>query len=160
MTSMSRRASTIVVAIFACLACHDAIAETLEQARVISSTPLPGGKYTVTYEYAGIEYLTITAHPPGVRIPVRVSPATQAPGAPVAEVACADPEGAPCTVLYSRAAPSFSAPVVPTRNEVLPVSSSYVGGFFIDPISAVLGAVGLGLLLNGGWHHNSGQRGR
>lgn len=42
------------------------------------------------------------------------------------------------------------APVV-SRVEAFPESSSYVGGFFIDPLSAALRATGLGLLLSGDW---------
>lgn len=40
---------------------------------------------------------------------------------------------------------------VAPRAEVFPESHSYVGGFFIDPLSAALHATGLGLLLGGDW---------
>jgi len=111
----------------ACGAAHAA-----SQARVVSSTWLPGGKYALVYEFEGAEYMTVTADPPGAWISV------------------AQPERDP----KRDAEPVAQAPA-PTvaRAEGFPESASYVGGFFIDPLAAALRATGLGLLLNGDWPH-------
>ena len=52
------------------LGCHAAGAKALEEARVITSTYLPGGKYSVVYEYAGVEYFAISPTLPGETIAV------------------------------------------------------------------------------------------
>ena len=111
----------------ACGAAHAA-----SQARVVSSTWLPGGKYALVYEFEGAEYMTVTADPPGAWISV------------------AQPERDP-----KRDPEPFAQAPAPTvaRAEAFPESSSYVGGFFIDPLAAALRATGLGLLLNGDWPH-------
>lgn len=160
MKSISCRLALLVGAMSVCFACHCAVAEPIELARVVSSVSLPGGKHTVVYEYAGVEYMTISPNPPGEWIPVRVSAATDAGSVRVGELACPGFEGAQCDPPQLQPIPLSRVPIAPLRTEVLPVSSSYVGGFFIDPIAAVLGATGLGLLLNGGWRHNAGLGGR
>ncbi|WP_285414718.1 hypothetical protein [Variovorax sp. efr-133-TYG-130] len=111
----------------ACGAAHAA-----SQARVVSSTWLPGGKYALVYEFEGAEYMTVTADPPGAWISV-AQPER-------------DPKRDPEPVAQT------PAPTV-ARAEAFPESASYVGGFFIDPLAAALRATGLGLLLNGDWPH-------
>ncbi|WP_155742716.1 hypothetical protein [Variovorax paradoxus] len=111
----------------ACGAAHAA-----SQARVVSSTWLPGGKYALVYEFEGAEYMTVTADPPGAWISV-AQPER-------------DPKRDPEPVAQA------PAPTV-ARAEAFPESASYVGGFFIDPLAAALRATGLGLLLNGDWQH-------
>ncbi|WP_454907212.1 hypothetical protein [Variovorax gossypii] len=112
----------------ACGAAHAA-----SQARVVSRTWLPGGKYALVYEFEGAEYMAVTADPPGAWITV------------------AQPEHEPEPEPVARA-PALPAPEV-ARAQAFPESSSYVGGFFIDPLAAALRATGLGLLLNGDWPH-------
>lgn len=111
----------------ACGAAHAA-----SQARVVSSTWLPGGKYALVYEFEGAEYMTVTADPPGAWISV-AQPER-------------DPKRDPEPVAQA------PAPTV-ARAEAFPESASYVGAFFIDPLAAALRATGLGLLLNGDWPH-------
>lgn len=113
------------------LAC--ATASAAAQARVLSSTWLPGGKYALVYEFEGAEYMALSADPPGAW--VAVVPHTLATAPPAMQ------QTAPPT-----------APMA-SRAEPFPTSSSYVGGFFIDPLSAALRASGLGLLLSGNWPH-------
>lgn len=121
MTSLLHRTTTAAGALCLCLACG--MSNAAAQARVVSSTWLPGGKYVQVCAFEGAEYMTITADPPG---------------------ACAG--AAPPETARQPARPS--APVVP-RAEAFPTSSSYVGSFFIDPLAAALRATGLGLLLGG-----------
>lgn len=111
------------------LACGTASAAA--QARVVSSTWLPGGKYALVYEWEGAEHMALSADPPGAWIDV------------------AQPEA------KARTVPPAAPPTVPMapRTEAFPTSSSYVGSFFIDPLSAALRASGLGLLLGGNWPH-------
>jgi hypothetical protein len=114
-----------------CMACS--VANAAPQGRVVSSIWLPGGKYALVYAYDGAEYMALSADPPGAGADASPAtmPAAMAPGA------------------ASHAVPP-PAVVVP-RAEVFPESHSYVGGFFIDPLSAALRASGLGLLLGGDW---------
>jgi hypothetical protein len=100
-------------------------ASAAAQGRMVSSTWLPGGKFALVCDYEGVEYLTLGADPPDAC--ANVAPASQAIGA----------------------APQPA--VVMSRAEAFPESHSYVGGFFIDPLSAALRATGLGLLLGGDW---------
>ncbi|MGJ7614681.1 MULTISPECIES: hypothetical protein [unclassified Variovorax] len=124
MTSLFHRATTAAGALCLCMACG--MSNAAAQARVVSSTWLPGGKYALVCAFEGAEYMTITADPPGACVAAAAPPeAAQQPAPP-------------------------SAPVV-SRAEAFPTSSSYVGGFFIDPLSAALRATGLGLLLGGSW---------
>ncbi|MFM9926436.1 hypothetical protein VLK31_25840 [Variovorax sp. H27-G14] len=116
-----------------------ATASAAAQARVVSSTWLPGGKYALVYEFEGAEYMALSADPPGAWVAVS-QPEAMAPAAP---------QTAPST------APSAAPPTAPmvSHADPFPTSSSYVGGFFIDPLSAALRASGLGLLLSGNWPH-------
>ena len=133
MTTLRQRMALVAAALWIAAACGGAHAAA--QARVVSSTWLPGGKYALVYEFEGAEYMTVTADPPGAWITV-----AQSEPAPTPEPVALAP------------APSLPAPQV-AHAEVFPESSSYVGGFFIDPLSAALRATGLGLLLSGDWPH-------
>ena len=124
MTTLLQRMALVAAALWIAAACGGAHAAA--QARVVSSTWLPGGKYALVYEFEGAEYMTVTADPPGAWITV-----AQSEPAPTPEPVALAP------------APSLPAPQV----------ASYVGGFFIDPLSAALRATGLGLLLSGDWPH-------
>ena len=108
-------------------------ASAAAQGRMVSSTWLPGGKFALVCDYEGVEYLTLGADPPDAC--ADVAPASQAIGAAPRPM----PQTAPLPA------------VVVSRAEAFPESHSYVGGFFIDPLSAALRATGLGLLLGGEW---------
>ena len=123
MTSLFHRTTTATGALCLCLACG--MSNAAAQARVVSSTWLPGGKYAQVCAIEGTEYMTITADPPGACVGAAAPEPARQPAPP-------------------------SAPVVP-RAEAFPTSSSHVGSFFIDPLSAALRATGLGLLLGGSW---------
>ena len=113
-------------------------ASAAPQARVVSSTWLPGGKYALVCEFEGAEYMMLTADPPGAWIEM---PAAALDGVPAP--APASPRPAPMA----------------SHSEVFPTSSTYVGGFFVDPISAALRETGLGLLLSGDWPHGPRRAG-
>lgn len=70
MRSMIHAVAAGAAALSLYLGCHAAGAQAQAQARVITSTHLPGGKYSVVYEYAGIEYFSISPTPPGETIAV------------------------------------------------------------------------------------------
>lgn len=114
-------------------------ANAAPRARVVSSTWLPGGKYALVYEFGGAEYMTVAADPPSAWI----------------EVPAAALDGAPAPALQQQ---QPAAPMV-SRAEVFPTSPTYVGSFFVDPISAALRATGLGLLLSGDWPHGPRRAG-
>ncbi|SEK13933.1 MULTISPECIES: hypothetical protein [unclassified Variovorax] len=129
----TRRMRLAAGALCLCLSCG--MANAAAQARVVSSTWLPGGKYALVYEFEGAEYMSLAADPPGAWITVpdtmeanAARPAPRPPPAPVVPV----------------------VPVVPPADP-FPTSQTYVGGFFVDPLSAALRATGLGLLLGDGW---------
>jgi hypothetical protein len=135
-----------------CMACG--VTRAAPQARVVSSTWLPGGKYALVYAYDGAEYMALSADPPG-------GWADAAPAAMPTEAASQArppvmPQARP-QVAQQVAPPPAPPAVVVSRAEVFPESHSYVGGFFIDPLSAALRASGLGLLLGGDW--SRGPRG-
>ncbi len=130
MNLLFQRMALAAVALCIGMACG--VAHAASQARVVSSTWLPGGKYALVYEFEGAEYMTVTADPPGAWISV-AQPER-------------DPKRDPEPVAQA------PAPTV-ARAEAFPESASYVGGFFIDPLAAALRATGLGLLLNGDWPH-------
>jgi hypothetical protein len=122
-----------------CMACS--VANAAPQGRVVSSIWLPGGKYALVYAYDGAEYMALSADPPAAW-------ADASPAAMDAEMAAA------MAAAMAPGAASHAVPppaVVVSRAEVFPESHSYVGGFFIDPLSAALRASGLGLLLGGDW---------
>jgi hypothetical protein len=132
MTVMWRRTILAAGALCLCMACG--MAHAAVQARVVSSTWLPGGKYALVCEFEGAEYMALSADPPGAWVTL--------PDAAVEASATA-------SAMASANTPA-PAPRV-ARAEVFPDSQSYVGGFFVDPISAALRASGLGLLLGDGW---------
>lgn len=123
MRPLRHRAATAAGMLWLCIACS--LAAAAPRARVVSSTWLPGGKYALVYTFEGAEYLAVSPDPPG------------------AWVAVPQPKEA------ARALPPSAPPL--SRAELLPNSPSYVGGFFVDPISAALQATGLGWLLGGNW---------
>lgn len=125
MALVSRRIASAAGALFLCLCLSCGAAHAATQARVLSSTWLPGGKYALVYELDGAECMALSMEPPGAWIAV---PDT---------ASAVPPEPAPA----ARA----------THADAFPTSQTYIGGLFVDPLSAALRASGLGLLLGDGW---------
>jgi len=127
MAFMHRRIASAASTLCLCLSCVAAHADASDaaHARVVSSTWLPGGKYVLVYELDGAECMALSMAPPG------------------AWIAVPDAASAPPPMPEPKARDAHA--------DAFPASRTYVGGFFVDPVSAALRASGLGLLLGNGW---------